>query len=84
MAKRDEYLDTMEDLIGHPGWKLLEDEFRKRIYQLQADALDIQVCKSWDHVNECRGAARVLAEFIRFPEQLAVLRDSANDAEAGE
>lgn len=79
--ERDTYLDTMEDLVGHPGWRLLEDEFRKKIYQFQADALDINVSKSWDHVNVLRGAAEQLAELLRLPETLAVLRQNRDDDE---
>lgn len=81
--ERDTYLDTMEDLVGHPGWRLLEDEFRKKIYQFQADALDIHVAKSWDHVNVLRGAAEQLAELLRLPEMLKVMRElrEASDGE---
>jgi hypothetical protein len=77
--ERDLYLDTMEDLIGHPGWRLLEDEFKKQIYQFQADSIDINVCKSWDHVNVLRGAAQQLAELLALPDTLAVLRAQHDD-----
>lgn len=82
--ERDTYLDTMEDLVGHPGWRLLEDEFRKKIYQFQADALDSRIAKSWDHVNVLRGAAEQLAELLRLPETLKVMRDEHNEVSNGE
>lgn len=81
--ERDVYLDTMEDLVSHPGWRLLEKEFKERIYQFQADALDTRVAKSWDHVNVLRGAAEQLAELLRFPEILAAQR-LANLENSGE
>lgn len=81
MAKPDAYLDTLEDLVGHPGWRILEDEFRKKIYQFQADSLDINVCKTWDQVNVLRGAAEQLSELLRLPEMLKVMRDAQDSGE---
>ena len=75
--ERDQYLDTMEDLVGHPGWRLLEEECRVRIYQCQADALDDKVAKNWDNVNYLRGVAATLAELVRLPEVLATQRANA-------
>ena len=67
--------------LDREGYAKLEDEFRKKIYQFQADALDINVSKSWDHVNVLRGAAEQLAELLRLPETLAVLRQNRDDDE---
>ena len=78
--ERDTYLDTMEDLVGHPGWRLLEKEFQIRIYQMQADALDEKVVSNWDQVNERRGAAKILAELIGLPELLKNLRDQQKES----
>lgn len=76
---QDRYLDIMDDLVGHPGWRLLEEEFKAKIYQFQADALDHNVTKSWDNVNVLRGAAQQLAELLRLPEQLQVLRQARSE-----
>lgn len=79
MAERNEYLDTMEDLIGHPGWRLLEEDFKRRIYEFQANTLDKAVARSWDDVNYIRGAAAQLAELLALPEILANLRQQQNE-----
>ena len=79
MPERNEYLDTMEDLVGHAGWRLLEEDFKHRIYEFQANALDKAVAKSWDDVNYLRGAAAQLAELLALPAILANLRQQQNE-----
>lgn len=81
MAKqRDPWLDTMEDFIGHPGWKLLEEDCRMRILELQTRLRDYT---SWEDVCKAQGAYVVLAEFLNFPEFLGTLRRQTieNDGE---
>jgi hypothetical protein len=75
MSNRKEYLDAMESLLGHPGWKYIEEDARKQVYQLQADALDIRACKTWDQVNIARGRAEVFAEILMLSEVIANQRD---------
>jgi hypothetical protein len=82
--RQSEYLDTMESLLGHPGWKVLEDDARRRIYQLQADALDKSVCKTWDDVVHARGAAETLTEILLMSQVIANQRDAYNSALTGE
>lgn len=79
MAKeRDNWLDTMEDFIGHPGWRLLEEDCKFRIKDLQTRLGDYE---SWDDVRRAQGAQAVLIEFLNFPELLAALRKQHNDGE---
>ena len=84
MDQESRYLDVMEDLIGHPGWRILEKEWKEKIYQFQADSIDVRVCSSWDHVNVLRGAAQQLAELLRYPEYLAALRQARKEDDSGE
>lgn len=70
-----EYLDTMESMLGHPGWKHLEDDARRQIYQLQADCLDKNVCKSWDDVLLARGKAETLTEILMMSTIIANQRE---------
>lgn len=76
--EQKEYLDSMESLFGHPGWRLITEDAKKQIYQLQADALDIKVCKNWDDVNVARGKAETLAELIMLPQIISNQTDAAN------
>jgi hypothetical protein len=78
--ERDTYLDTMEDLVGHPGWRLLEAECKDRILQFQADALDGARVRSWDHICMMRGGAAILAELINLPESLRMQREQKEDS----
>ena len=75
------YFDTMEDLFSHKGWKLLSEQFKKEIYQLQADTLDIKTVPNWDVLNFNRGRAVEMAEFIRMPEIIQVEKQAMTDAE---
>lgn len=77
-----EYLDTMEDLFGHPGWRLVEADARREIYELQADSLDKALTKTWDDVNVKRGRAEALNELILLPDIVANKRKAMED-EAG-
>jgi hypothetical protein len=77
--RQSEYLDTMESLLGHPGWKIIEDDARRQIYQLQADALDLKVCKNWDDVCVSRGKAETLAEILMMSQVIANQRDVYNE-----
>jgi hypothetical protein len=79
MSQRNEYLDAMESLLGHPGWKYITEDAQRQIYQLQADALDIKVCKNWDEVNVARGKAQTLAEILMMATMIQHLR-KAHDA----
>lgn len=76
MSGINEYLDTMESLLGHPGWKHLEDDARRQIYQLQADCLDKNVCKTWDDVLVSRGKAETLTEILMMPTVIANQREN--------
>jgi hypothetical protein len=79
MAKaRDPWLDTMEDFIGHPGWRLLEADCRHRINELKDKLQDFE---SWEHVCRAQGAQAVLSEFLNFPALLEALRKQHNDGE---
>lgn len=73
MIKEDDtkYLDTMEDMFAHPGWKLLVEECLRMVYQLQADALDKT---TWEEVNIIRGRAQQLNEIIRMKEMFETIR----------
>ncbi len=82
MAKeRDAYLDTMEDLIGHPGWRILEGELKQRIMEFKDMALDPRQAKTWDEINILRGAAQQLAEFLALPQTLENLRAAKEEGE---
>lgn len=81
MTRRDEYLETMESLFGHPGWRHIVDDATKQIYQLQADALDPKVCKTWDDVNVARGRALQLNELVLLPEVLETIRVNSAETE---
>jgi hypothetical protein len=75
------YFDMMEDLFAHPGWKFLSEQFKKEIYQLQADSLDVKVVPNWDVLNFNRGRAVEKAELIRLPEIVAVEKQAVVDVE---
>lgn len=78
MTKK-EYIQTMEDLFGHPGWKLIEDDARREIGNLQADALDTRVCPTWDEVNIRRGRAIALNELLLLPSIIQTMKDQDDD-----
>jgi hypothetical protein len=79
-SEEEAYFNMMEDLFSHPGWKHLMDEARARIYQLQADSLDLY--SNWDEVCEARGRARELAELVRLQEIMETIRHQKEDADA--
>lgn len=77
---RDEYLDAMESLLGAEGWNYIKEDAQRQIYQLQADALDKNVCKTWDDVLVARGKAETLAEILLMDQVIANQRDAHNAA----
>ena len=58
-----EYYNALEDMIGSPGWKILVDEAKAQIYQMQADGLEV---KTWEQVCELRGRAAALANIVNL------------------
>lgn len=76
----NQYLDEMESLLGHPGWKHIEDDARRQIYQLQADGLDKNVCKTWEDVCVARGKAETLTEILMMTAVIANQREAHNNA----
>lgn len=73
MMTEDErkYFEVLEDLFTHPGWKVLMEQFKREIYQLQSDALDVKVVPNWDVLNFNRGRAVEKAELLRMPDLVA-------------
>jgi hypothetical protein len=73
-----QYFITMEDFFGHPGWKLLVEDAKKEIYDMQARVFDL--AKSWDEVNILKGRAQQLTELTLLPEILENQKDSMLEA----
>ncbi len=67
----DEDLDSLENMFGEPGWKLIFNDAKAEIYELQALALEV---KSWDEVNFLRGKAVQLASLRALPDIVANYR----------
>ena len=70
MSEREDALreiEQYEEMFALPGWKKLVADAEKRIYQMQADALE---APDWDTVNRLRGRAETLAEVCRMEEMV--------------
>jgi hypothetical protein len=80
--EQEEYFDKVEDVFAMPGFKVLVEEAKAQIYELQAQALEQP---SWEAVCELRGRAKQLAEFTRLEEvtllQKAMLEEDEDDAD---
>jgi len=61
----EKYYDRMDEMFGTAGWRTLVDEMKKRVYELQAEALD---ASTWAAVCEKRGEAKSLAYLANLEE----------------
>lgn len=61
--EQKKYYDDLGEMMATAGWKSLIEEAKNEIYQLQADALDVDV---WEKVCWLRGKAEQLAYLINL------------------
>ena len=79
MALEDKtYFRTMRELFEMPGWALLEEDWKREVYELQADALE---AKTWDEVQKLRGTANKLAELLSKPDMIRVQEEEFDHAD---
>jgi len=81
MSERDEALreiEQYEEMFALSGWKRLVADAEKRIYQMQADALE---APNWDTINRLRGRAETLAEICQMEEMVEMHKRSIFEAD---
>ena len=72
----EQYYRQMEELFGTRGWQTLAEEASKRIYELQANALE---APNYDQVCEMRGEAKAWAYLARLEEVTNVTKASLEE-----
>ena len=73
-----EYYNALEETFGTPGWKILVEEAKAQIYQMQADGLEV---KTWEQVCELRGRAAALANIVNLETITSYSKAQAEDRE---
>ena len=71
----EEYVKALEQTFASPGWSLLVQGWEQRLKDIQIDALDPRVVKTWDDVVTVRTIAAMLIELINQPALLDQYRE---------
>lgn len=76
-----EYAEKLLETFATPGWKLVVEEAKRQIYQLQADALDQ---KSWENVCRLQGEAAQLSRIVNLEDTIVLMVQQAKEDEDDE